>query len=159
MMFDYFYTQYLFSSGTVLAIASLLGGSEHEADGERFRRASDFLGQLRENGSHVAAEFHRHIEVMGELVAATDRRIRAEEKPDAAVGSIAVARETGANGDALLRAPADGMMTAELALSEPVFQDLLERPLSDLEFIDASMYLDGFQDFFWPEAYPGNTIE
>ncbi|KAF5604817.1 positive activator of transcription [Fusarium pseudocircinatum] len=47
--FDYFYTQYLFSSATVLAISSLIDGKECRSDKEQFESAAQFLHQLKEN--------------------------------------------------------------------------------------------------------------
>ncbi|KAF5538965.1 positive activator of transcription [Fusarium phyllophilum] len=62
--FDYFYTQYLFSSATVLAISSLIDGKECRSDKEQFESAAQFLHQLKENGNFAAEEFCRHVDAM-----------------------------------------------------------------------------------------------
>ncbi|KAL4863308.1 hypothetical protein BDV12DRAFT_189773 [Aspergillus spectabilis] len=142
MIFDYFYTQYLFSAATILAISSLLDSPERQTDEEQFELAVHFLSQLRDNGNYAAAEFYKHIEAMMKLMqtrgsnaAATELTSSADATSNDAVGWPSTVHEP---------------MTAGTALSDPLLQELLDQPLPDLEFIDSSMYLDDQQGFYWP---------
>ncbi|KAL3456623.1 fungal-specific transcription factor domain-containing protein [Aspergillus heterothallicus] len=129
MLFDFFYTQYLFAAATVLGISSLLDGKEHQNDHEQFEVAVQLLSQLKSAGNYAAAEFHAHIEAIESLM------------------------ETGQSDSLILScaslpSPVVDAKDHFMALSEPFLQGLLDQPLPDLEFIDASlllpdMYLDG----------------
>ncbi|EWZ38918.1 hypothetical protein FOCG_08754 [Fusarium oxysporum f. sp. radicis-lycopersici 26381] len=135
--FDYFYTQYLFSSATVLAISSLIDGKECRSDKEQFESAAQFLHQLKENGNFAAEEFCRHVDAMKVCMRALEARR----------GQFVV-QDTGLLGLDVLNP------TAGMALSEPSLQELLSQPVLDLQFIDASMYHDGAQGLYWPDISP-----
>ncbi|KAG9500511.1 hypothetical protein J7337_008991 [Fusarium musae] len=135
--FDYFYTQYLFSSATVLAISSLIDGKECRSDKEQFESAAQFLHQLKENGNFAAEEFCRHVDAMKVCMRALEAR-RGQY----------VVQDTGLLGLDVLNP------TAGMALSEPSLQELLSQPVLDLQFIDASMYHDGAQGLYWPDISP-----
>ncbi|KLP08481.1 hypothetical protein CEK26_009392 [Fusarium fujikuroi] len=135
--FDYFYTQYLFSSATVLAISSLIDGKECRSDKEQFESAAQFLHQLKENGNFAAEEFCRHVDAMKVCMRALEARR----------GQFVV-QDTGLLGLDVLNP------TAGMALSEPSLQELLSQPVLDLQFIDASMYQDGAQGLYWPDISP-----
>ncbi|KAL4900407.1 hypothetical protein BDW74DRAFT_188256 [Aspergillus multicolor] len=150
MVFDFFYTQYLFSAATILAISSLLPGKERQSDEEQFEVAVSFLSQLRDSGNYAAAEFYKHIEAVTELLHPTKVRLsdsgseNTATPQDSAYGS---ALDTG-----LTELPsASNDMTTGTALFDPLLQELLEQPSLDLEFIDSSMYLDEQQGFYWPD--------
>ncbi|KIA75348.1 hypothetical protein HK57_00177 [Aspergillus ustus] len=123
MIFDFFYIQYLFAAATVLGISSLLEGKDNQSDREQFDVAVQLLYQLKSVGNYAAAEFHSHIEAIERLMDTT--------QPDA--GGVIT---HGTLDLSSLEAKDDFM-----ALSEPFLADLLDQPLPDLEFIDASMYL------------------
>lgn len=135
--FDYFYTQYLFSSATVLAISSLIDGKECRSDKEQLESAAQFLHQLKENGNFAAEEFCRHVDAMKVCMRALEARR----------GQFVV-QDTGLLGLDVLNP------TAGMALSEPSLQELLSQPVLDLQFIDASMYQDGAQGLYWPDISP-----
>lgn len=62
-IFDYTYTQYLFSATTILAISSLsVGRSDQEEDRDSFEYAYQFIDQLKRNGNFAAVEFWRHVD-------------------------------------------------------------------------------------------------
>ncbi|KAM5362794.1 hypothetical protein ACJZ2D_012326 [Fusarium nematophilum] len=146
--FDYFYTQYLFSAATVLAISSLLDGKDSRNDREQFESAAQFLAQLKENGNFAAEEFCRHVDAMKVCMAAIQSR-RGDFSTISEAASGLLQLEGIDVGQALVTNP-----TAGMALSEPSLQELLSQPVLDLQFIDASMYHDGAQGLYWPDISP-----
>ncbi|TEA17097.1 putative transcriptional regulatory protein [Colletotrichum sidae] len=150
--FDYFYTQYLFSAATILAIASLLGGKESHNDRGQFEQAALFLSQLKDNGNYAAEEFCRHIEAMKVVMDAAQARrggYPVPSDPLAFTGDDAAA--TFADATMMRHALAAQNTTAGMALAEPSLQELLAQPILDLQFIDASIYNDGAQGLYWPD--------
>ncbi|KAL3431590.1 fungal-specific transcription factor domain-containing protein [Aspergillus tetrazonus] len=150
MVFDFFYTQYLFSAATILAISALLHGKDRQSDEEQFEVAVSFLVQLQDNGNYAAAEFHKHIEAITDLMYSTKVRLgvqsaseNATAPQDSAYNSILDAEIT-----ELWSTFTD--VIPGTALFDPSLQGLLEQPPLDLEFIDSSMYLDDQQGFYWP---------
>ncbi|KAF3397789.1 hypothetical protein F1880_005622 [Penicillium rolfsii] len=144
MVFDYFYTQYLFSAATVLGISSLLDGRENQSDEEQFEVAVDLLSRLQDCGSFVAAEFHKHITAMIDMMTM--------RKSGAMDGATALALASTDNttidlNDVEQSSSMPEFMTAGMALNDPLLQDLLDQPLPDLQFIDSSMYLDELESF------------
>ncbi|KAL6889963.1 fungal-specific transcription factor domain-containing protein [Trichoderma evansii] len=147
MMFDYFYTQYLFTAATVLAISSLLDGKSGQADRECFETALQFLSQLKDNGNFVAAEFKQHMDAMTSLFASVETRMhgqRANGSPEPFIDSAGMRKRDFAS------TTAAGDITADMVLSEPFFHDLLAQPMPDLEFINASLSLDSGEGLYWP---------
>ncbi|WYZ37971.1 hypothetical protein EsH8_II_001477 [Colletotrichum jinshuiense] len=152
--FDYFYTQYLFSAATILAISSLLNGKESHNDREQFEEAAQFLSQLKENGNFAAEEFCQHIDAMKATMAAAQVRRGGFAVPGDP--SAIMSDSTAAFTDAVsISQPfAAQNTTARMALSEPSLQELLAQPILDLQFIDASIYNDGAQGLYWPDFSP-----
>ncbi|KAL4994453.1 fungal-specific transcription factor domain-containing protein [Aspergillus recurvatus] len=150
MVFDFFYTQYLFSSATILAISVSLHGKDHQSDEEQFEVAASFLLQLRDNGNYAAAEFHKHPEAITDLLHPAKIRLGVRSgigkatRPQDSTSNLGV--------DAAITELSSTFtdMTAGTALFDPFKQELLEQPPPDLEFIDSSMYLDGQQGLYWP---------
>jgi hypothetical protein len=68
MVFDYFYTHYLFSAATVLGMSSLLDNRERQTDEEEFKVAVDLLSRLQDNGNFVAAESSKHMAAIINLI-------------------------------------------------------------------------------------------
>ncbi|CEL10270.1 hypothetical protein ASPCAL13392 [Aspergillus calidoustus] len=132
MIFDFFYTQYLFAAATVLGISSMLEGKDRQNDKEQFEVAVHLLSQLKDIGSFAAAEFYSHVEAIEKLM---HTKLAAGESIPANLSSTAVA--TYGRDDFMV-------------LSEPFLQGLLDQPIPDLEFIDASMFL--------PDMYLGGGI-
>ena len=152
MIFDYFYTQYLFSAATVLGISTLLDSKERQSDEEQFEVATDFLLQLRNSGNYAAVEFYQHIEAALNLMETAKGRLGVHDWTATGIpqDSTDMAR---LNRITSLDETAYGVgdfMTAGTALSEPFLQELLDQPLPDLQFIDSSMYLDDQQGLYWP---------
>ena len=152
MIFDYFYTQYLFSAATVLGISTLLDSKEHQSDEEQFKVATDFLLQLWNSGNYAAVKFYQHIEAVLNLMETTKARLGVRDWTATGIpqDSTDMAR---LNRITSLDEKAYGVgdfMTAGTALSDPFLQELLDQPLPDLQFIDSSMYLDEQQGFYWP---------
>ncbi|EHK23137.1 uncharacterized protein TRIVIDRAFT_2224, partial [Trichoderma virens Gv29-8] len=147
MMFDYFYTQYLFTAATVLAISSLLDAKDGQADRESFEMAVQFLSQLKGNGNFVAAEFKQHADAMAALFAPVETKMKAQHasaSPEQVTHSVSVRRR------GLGPTAVPGDITADMVLSEPFFHDLLSQPMPDLEFINASLSIDSAQGLYWP---------
>ncbi|KAK2054377.1 fungal-specific transcription factor domain-containing protein [Colletotrichum caudatum] len=152
--FDYFFTQYLFSAATVLAVSSLLNGKESQNDREQFEEAALFLSQLKDNGNYAAEEFCQHIDAMKKTMAAAQARR----------GGYAAEGDTSAAMPSTTPAFTDAMTpnqpfqtqhtTGGMALNEPSLQELLAQPLLDLQFIDASIHDDGAQGLYWPDFSP-----
>lgn len=155
MIFDYFYTQYLFASATVLSISTLLDGKERQSDEEQFEVAAGFLQQLRDSGNYAAAEFYQHLKAAISLMDMIKARSGMHERTAAAAypesESMAAPGPNPSDLEGSSSTVTD-FMTAGTALSDPLLQDLLDQPLTDLEFIDSSMYLDDQQGFYWPSA-------
>ncbi|KAJ0278530.1 hypothetical protein COL940_007250 [Colletotrichum noveboracense] len=152
--FDYFYTQYLFSASTILAISSLLNGKESQNDREQFEEAAQFLSQLRDNGNFAAGEFCQHIDAMKAMMAAAHARRGGYSVTGDA--STLLGDATATFGDAMnIAQPFTAQnTTAGMALAEPSLQELLAQPILDLQFIDASIYNDGAQGLYWPDISP-----
>ncbi|KAF5660121.1 transcription activator [Fusarium heterosporum] len=142
--FDYFYTQYLFSAATVLAISSLIDSKECRSDKEQFESAAQFLTQLKENGNFSAEEFCRHLDAMKVCMTAVEARRGNYDVSNAGLMPL----------EGIDVGPAFANATAGMALSEPSLQELLSQPVLDLQFIDASMYHDGSQGLYWPDISP-----
>jgi proline utilization trans-activator len=147
MMFDYFYTQYLFTAATILAISSLLDGKSGQADRECFETALQFLSQLKDNGNFVAAEFKQHMDAMTALFASVETKLhgqRADDSPEPFIDGAGIRRRDFDSTTAVED------ITTDMVLSEPFFHDLLAQPIPDLEFINASLSLDSSQGLYWP---------
>ncbi|KAM0323895.1 hypothetical protein ACHAQA_008476 [Verticillium albo-atrum] len=148
--FDYFYTHYLFSALTVLAVSSLLDGPDAAADREQFDSASGLLAQLADGGNFAAREDQKHVDAMKTAIAAAASKKR---------GVVGMDPQTGLADFASVMSPAawastataPGMATAGMALTEPSLQELLAEPFLDMQFIDASVYDDYTQGLYWPD--------
>jgi hypothetical protein len=156
MMFDYFYTQYLFTAATILAISSLLNQSDSQSDRELFDTAVQFLSQLKENGNFVAAEFKQHVDAMKLFFTSEEDKLQRRRGDNTSMQFQNNGGITG-GGSASLLAPQD--IAADMVLSEPFFHDLLEQPIPDLDFIDASLTIDGTQGLYWSMMTSGTDSE
>lgn len=165
--FDYTYTQYLFSSATILAISSLLsaGGEATgtgttatatssgttSADSDDFESAIEILQQLEQNGSYTAAEFMRHAEATKLFLKAAkqDRQINRDNR--ATEFAFADAAPSGVAGDhsggASTHPAADPEWSAAGELS---LHGLLCQSDFDLHLLDSSVVDDAYQNFLWP---------
>ena len=140
-IFDYFYTQYLFSAIIILAISNLLKGNDGHTDGESFEIGTELLGELKQNGNFAAIEFCRHTDAVRHFQAQFLQKNR-----DNTVDGRNLAA-----GPSRTTVPTDNsdstaLVTAGMALTEPLLQEFLAQPDLDLSF----MYDDGLQDNFLP---------
>ncbi|OPB43524.1 Zn2Cys6 transcription factor [Trichoderma guizhouense] len=156
MMFDYFYTQYLFTSATILAISSLLNQNGSQSDGELFDTAVQFLSQLKENGNFVAAEFKQHVDAMKLFIASEEAKLQERRGDNTSTQPQNNRGITGGGSTSLLTSQD---VAADMVLSEPFFHDLLEQSIPDLDFIDASLSIDGTQGLYWPIMTSGTDSE
>ena len=147
-VFDYFYTQYLFSAITILAISDILKGNDGHTDGEDFDIGIELLGELKQNGNFAAIEFCRHVDAMQHF------RGRFLGK----VGDTAVDGPTLGSGASGTTIPTDNfdsipLVTAGMALTEPSLQEFLAQPDLDLSFMDTGdleeNFFPGFANEYW----------
>lgn len=155
-MFDYFHAQYLFTAATILAISSLLKENDSHNDRELFDTAVQFLSQLKEAGNFVAAEFKQHVDAMKLLFAFAEAEMQSRGGDNASI-QLPTNRGITSGSSASLFAPQD--ITADMVLSEPFFHDLLEQPIPDLDFIDASLSIDSAQGLYWSIMTSGTDSE
>lgn len=157
-IFDYTYTQYLFSAATVLAISSLSIGSKDDSDKDSFDSACQFLEQLSRNGNFAANEFCLHLDAMKISIA----RFRgADSDSDSYIADGTSSNMYSNQHQFLPRAdftPPGTMysigsqppMTAEMALAEPSLQDFLSQPEFDGSFLDNQIQGDQMQALYYP---------
>ncbi|KAI5456786.1 fungal-specific transcription factor domain-containing protein [Mariannaea sp. PMI_226] len=144
--FDYFNTQYLFSAATILAISSLVGGSESSKD----RESSDFAGQLleklRDSGSFSATEFCRHIDAMKTDIHGFLSDVQSSME-NVVESDIAAAPEETSQPDTTIQPPQ--FMTSGMALAEPSLEAFLqnEQNLPQVDFFLDDAQLRGL---YWP---------
>ncbi|CAI6025996.1 unnamed protein product [Clonostachys chloroleuca] len=157
--FDYFYPQYLFSAGTIVAVSSLLPRSKDksEKDSEQFDSAIDVLMELRDSGHLAAAEFCQHFEAIKIL---TDNLSATRGDPDEPPSILKnlTAFNSPPTATALAINP---VVTPGNTASLPgqSLQELLMPPSLDLEFIDSTLFQDISQGLYWPKISPENGGE
>lgn len=61
-VFDFFYTQYLFSASTILGIAALMQMEKGRSDLDGLEVASSLILELQTNGNFAAREYCSHME-------------------------------------------------------------------------------------------------
>ncbi|KAF2833524.1 hypothetical protein CC86DRAFT_389739 [Ophiobolus disseminans] len=137
--FNYFHTQFLFSSATVLAISSLLSSTESENDNNKYDSAVELLRQLDQSGSFVAKEFCEHIDAMQKSMAAVY---------NGATTRTITSSRLGADQGVATSFPTNGP-TAGMALAEPSFRDFLAETDLDIQGFDDSIF-DESHALYWP---------
>ncbi|EJT78120.1 hypothetical protein GGTG_03223 [Gaeumannomyces tritici R3-111a-1] len=91
--FNYFYSQYMFSAATVMAVSSLLpSGADNGSDGEHFEAAASILNQVKNNGSFAGREWCRHVDAIKTALA--EARLRKAGAPSSSVSPM-VSTNTG----------------------------------------------------------------
>lgn len=126
----------------MLAISSLLGSPQSEANKQSFENAVELLRQLDRCGNFAAKEFCEHIDAMQQSMATVSDIISLE------LVSHAIPDEDPDVPASLTRTG----LTAGMALAQPSFQDLLA---------NADFEMQGFDDsasgnlslFSWPEIW------
>ena len=147
-VFDYFYTQYLFSAITILAISDIWKGNDGHTDGEDFDIGTELLGELKQNGNFAAIEFCRHVDAMQHSRGRFSRK----------AGDTAVDGRTLGSEPSRPAIPTDNFdstpfLTAGMALTEPSLQEFLAQPDLDLSFMDTADLQDNFFPGFGSEYW------
>lgn len=155
MVFDYFYTQYLFTAMVILAISSLLGDGDSQADGDLFETGLQFLSQLTESGNFVAAEFKQHADAINLLFSSAKTRMQ-DETMEAPFIATATTEDIRATGYSAMGRISTTNMTTDAVLSDSFLSDLLTESVLDLDFIDVSLTAESALGFHWDVA-TGNT--
>ncbi|KAK4501879.1 hypothetical protein PRZ48_007688 [Zasmidium cellare] len=147
--FDYFSTQYIFSSANILALSCFLRNSGWASDHEDFLLAANFLQQLDRNGNFAAKEYFLHIEALREVVKEhismqADGDWRSMQRKELASTDITP------NVQHDLSAPTFGGGLVQ----NPPLQDFLNHPSIDLDFMDTGGTWLDWQDVSWPNFEP-----
>lgn len=142
-IFDYFSTQFLFSSATILAVSSLFGTKDSADDGDKFQVTVELLDQLAQNGNLGAKEFSLHAHA-----------IKSTMQEEVATRNGQVTDGSGDVNSSIMPGQGSQMLhgaagiTAGMALAEPSFQEFLAQSDFDLQFLDVP-----------PFTYSGNPFE
>lgn len=143
MIFDYFDTQHMFSSATILALSIFHNGNTSTSDKDRLECIEQFLSQLKSNGNFAASEFHQHISAITDLIGAAETQLRFGQAPTAGLVAAAnVAAEPPTETCSYLQDYMDDRLACEITLEDPLFCNLLEQPATDLQFIDEASFAD-----------------
>lgn len=146
ILFDYFDMQYLFSTATILAISVLWERNACSMDRDRLECVAQFLLQLPLNGNLAAAEFHQHVSAIMPLLESRESESKSRDRlqavPDAVGGDPSFGL-TSAQGYS------DPRAATEITPTEPLFQDLLAQPATDLQFIDQASFMDVGPSLYW----------
>jgi len=144
--FGFFNTQYLFSASIILAVSSLLGTPESQADGENFDNAAELLKQLAGSGNLCAKEYVEHVEAIRSSMAAIKEGAPPAHQP--------VSRGNVSAGGAQVTANplATSAMTAGMALADPLLQGFLADTNLDMQALD-NPALYGLPSAAWPEVW------
>ena len=146
-IYDYTYTQYLFSAATILAISSISIGQNDDSDKDGFDSASQFLDQLKQNGNYAAREFCQHLQAI-KLSLNTFRNPTNADTFNAFALPFPQPPFTPSN--TTPGSTFQPTMTAEMALAEPSLQDFLTHSDFDPGFLDTQIQGDQFQGFYYP---------
>lgn len=143
-IFDYFYTQYLFSAATNLALSSLLGSAQSQSDSDNFNTAVDIIRQLSRMGNFAAKEFLEHLDAMEDSM----QKVRQN------VLNLSLAPQLVMSDAAPLPLYVP-MMTAGMALAEPSLQEFLADTDLTIDGIDNPTF-DPLQTPYWPGIWGGD---
>ncbi|KAF2966286.1 hypothetical protein GQX73_g7281 [Xylaria multiplex] len=131
--FDCFFTQYLFSSMTILAISSILDKQNAHSDRDSFEEASRLLRELKGAGNCVAQEYCHHVEA---IEAALSDHVKAVITPqdmsalDPTAMSASVISQNSQNPSASV------VSTANFPWTDSSLQMLLSQPPLDMQFLE-----------------------
>lgn len=145
MVFDYFDTQYMFSTGTILAISVLWERNACSMDRDRLECVAQFLLQLKLNGNLAAAEFHQHVSAILPLLEARESESKTRDRVNPTPDSVG----DPSFGITSAQGYSDPRAATEITLTEPLFQDLLAQPATDLQFIDQASFMDVDPSLYW----------
>ncbi|KAI0435826.1 fungal-specific transcription factor domain-containing protein [Xylaria telfairii] len=141
--FDCFFTQYLFSSMTILAISSILGRKDASADQDSFEEASRLLKELGEAGNCVAQEYCHHVDA---IQAALSDHTTVTVGPQAMLSPYPTAIATAFHSHLSQNLSSGAVSTTNLPWTDSSLQTLLSQPPLDLHFLEDAVgdrYLQG----------------
>jgi len=150
-IFDYFYTQYLFSAATILAVSALSGMGAESTDADDFETACQILSQLGQSGNFGAREFCLHIDAMKLSMGASSLVTRANQYDTSTASNIPV---TSQQAYSPFRSQA---VTTGMALAEPTLQQLLAQPDPNFQ-LNNPADLDEIQTPFFPDLWVGDWM-
>jgi proline utilization trans-activator len=150
-IFDYFYTQYLFSAATILAVSALSDIGAERNDADDFETAIQMLSQLAQSGNTGAKEFCLHIDAIKISMATTSSSVR-EDLSDRSTAP----NDTNATQQALDPYMSQAMTTG-MALTEPTLQQILAQPEPNFQLTNPAD-LGEIQTPFWPDLWVGNWL-
>lgn len=149
--FDYFSTQFLFSSATILALSALMREPGCANDREDFMLACSFLQQLERSGNYAAREFCMHVDA---IQAALVENLTTGSEDTSALSCHVFGAPT------TPRSMANGGVPMQMPLiSGAPLQDFLDQSNLDLEFMDTGGQWIDWQDVFWPQMELPSTIQ
>ncbi|KAB8203806.1 fungal-specific transcription factor domain-containing protein [Aspergillus parasiticus] len=135
--FDCFFTHYLFSSLTILAISSILEGQDNQSDRDSFEEASRLLAELKGAGNVVAQEYCHHVEVIGAALTAHAKRTMLSESLDVLT-----------NGAPSTSQLAPMLSRGSYLWTDSSLEQLLSQPALDMQFLE-----DAVRDSWSPVCY------
>ncbi|CAH0023712.1 unnamed protein product [Clonostachys rhizophaga] len=151
--FDFTFTQYLFSASTILAMSSLLQGSQSQTDGDDFESAGQILKQLSDNGNYSAKEFCRHIRATESVL--EKYRIERSQVPDDQHSQL-IATVANATSSSLSSSPNNALAGfSGSSFAESPLHGFLSQRDADFQFLDSAFVDDDFQSlFFLEDSWP-----
>lgn len=149
-LFDYFYTQYLFSAAIILVISALFDMDDSK-DADEFDTSVQILSQLAQSGNFGAKEFCLHIDAMKRTMEESLPPIRGNSR----IGATAPVLTGSANQTTIpYTSPA---MTTGMALTDSSLQQFLIQPDRNFQLANITG-LDEIQTPFWPDIWVGNWM-
>lgn len=148
--YDFFYTQYLFSASTILAISAILSRRGHDElhhdDLGRFNSAVDFLDQLQRHGNFAAREFHTQVQsIISSVLEPLGMITKQLGGHDLATNDA----DTAPSLSLPIFDPAVSVTTDEQVFRTFLLQDFLTEENLDLSFLDNMIMDDGNQGLYW----------
>ncbi|KAH7317103.1 fungal-specific transcription factor domain-containing protein [Stachybotrys elegans] len=142
-IFDCFFTKYLFSSLTILAMSSLLDSKDSRTDRDSFQEAAHLLEQLKVAGNFVAQENDPHVQRIHEALEECNRLVTRPSRMD--IGQIT-------NTDFMQTFGANDPLAMHGEWPEPSLQSLLTQPALDMQFLEGVGGGDYTEDLHWTDG-------
>jgi proline utilization trans-activator len=142
-IFDCFFTKYLFSSLTILAMSSLLDSKDSRADRESFEEAAHLLEQLKVAGNFVAQENQHHVQRIHAALEECNRLVTRPSRMN--IGQITNNSDVAES----FYGTTDTVMNG--VWPEPSIQSLLTQPALDMQFLEGDIGVDYTEDLHWED--------
>ncbi|PYH76339.1 hypothetical protein BO82DRAFT_387384 [Aspergillus uvarum CBS 121591] len=140
--YDCFFTQYLFSSLTILAISSIYFGQEAHTDRNSYQEASRLLAELKDVGNFVAQEYYHHVEAITAALAAYAKTVIPFEPFEGM-------------GPDTSHMPHNSSAHPGVTWNDSSLLQLLSQPPLDMQFIDDVVGETYYQGRYEPDYAPG----